>query len=395
MKTFRKLSTRRTTIFRSSRTAGAAALLLAPAVALTAQEIPRADQASQRATAHVVVYGETLWDLAQRYLGDPFLWPQIYRLNTSVVEDPHWIFPGEELRLVPAAETVQTGLPQAEPLVEQLKVEVTPPTPVAPAPPPTEMAPTIFLRDRSRRGLLMSGAGLPAHRYRPVRRGEFYSSGFLTEGQALPWVTVLGAVGRPVLRNLTASSAARIFGQVELRAPESATYQVGDSLLVARLAREVGDWGHVVVPTGIVRISSVAGTRARADVIAQFGRVADGQFALPSEPFDDPGNVVPVPIANGVMGEIVTTRDVTALSGPQDIVFIDLGRTDGVTIGDVFEVLRSRDENDTFADAPWEAVAVLQIVHVRERSASGIVVAVSDLGVEAGAPVRLVRKMPS
>jgi hypothetical protein len=48
------------------------------------------------ATVHVVVRGDTLWDLASSNLGDPYLWPQIWERN-PYIKDSHWIYPGDPI----------------------------------------------------------------------------------------------------------------------------------------------------------------------------------------------------------------------------------------------------------------------------------------------------------
>ena len=50
------------------------------------------------AQVHVVEKGDTLWDIAKSYVGNPFEWPNIWRKNPQI-EDPHWIYPGDEVSL--------------------------------------------------------------------------------------------------------------------------------------------------------------------------------------------------------------------------------------------------------------------------------------------------------
>ncbi len=47
---------------------------------------------------HVVAKGDTLWQLAAKYYGDPYLWPQIWEKN-QYIKDAHWIYPGDPLVL--------------------------------------------------------------------------------------------------------------------------------------------------------------------------------------------------------------------------------------------------------------------------------------------------------
>lgn len=63
-------------------------------------------------TTITVKAGDTLWDIAERELGDPQRWTQIWSMNSSRLirarqgvrrsyryQSPDWIFPGETLEL--------------------------------------------------------------------------------------------------------------------------------------------------------------------------------------------------------------------------------------------------------------------------------------------------------
>jgi hypothetical protein len=51
--------------------------------------------------SYVVKRGDTLWGLAQMFLRDPWLWPEIWYVNPQV-QNPHLIYPGDTLQLAVA-----------------------------------------------------------------------------------------------------------------------------------------------------------------------------------------------------------------------------------------------------------------------------------------------------
>lgn len=51
---------------------------------------------------HVVRKGDTLWHICDEYFQNPYQWPRIWSYNPEI-QNPHWIYPGDQVRLRPNA----------------------------------------------------------------------------------------------------------------------------------------------------------------------------------------------------------------------------------------------------------------------------------------------------
>jgi LysM repeat protein len=385
--------------------------ILCLVAALACAWVPAAVAQKQMPETHTVRAGDTLWDIAKQYLNDPFLWPEVYRLNTMVVEDPHWIYPGEVLRLAPSEnvsavpETVPAAPAPAEPSQQGIREApaptqvVTEPAPVAPSPfaaADTELSDTTHLFPPSRGRAMGETLSLAdAQALKPLRRGEFYSSGFLTEGDRLPFGRVLGPVIPSQIRATLGGTAPTLYSKIALEPPTGASYQVGDTLLLAAVTKPVPSYGDVVEPTGMARVTEMSQGYPIATVIAVYATISRGQVALPAEHFTDAGLVHPVAVSKGVEARVIAWPGREELKGGAEVLFLDKGKRDGVAPGDVFEVRRTPGKQPDGSVTIADVMATVQVVRVRERSATTLIVGVASPDIERGTHAVQVAKLPS
>jgi hypothetical protein len=84
--------------------------LLLPILA-NADEVQIREDAPDR---HIVVKGDTLWDISAKVFKDPWKWPEILALNKQDIKDPQWNYPGNVVYLDRRSGTLSTNPPSGD-----------------------------------------------------------------------------------------------------------------------------------------------------------------------------------------------------------------------------------------------------------------------------------------
>jgi hypothetical protein len=307
---------------------------------------------------HTVRRGDTLWDITEYYFRNPWEWPRVWSYNPEVT-NPHWIYPDDVLRLLPAGG--------------------------APVP--------------------SSGGGVSVAVRRRASAGTVYlrEQGYLDPEALRTAGEIVGSPTDHMLLTPYDQVYVRFDELEDGRAP-AGEYTVFRELAEGEesLERETGDAGTLVRILGAVRIEEWDPERsiARATLIESLEPIERG-FTVAAVPRRFTV-VPPVTSDRDLETEVVASMRPSLLVGSDQIVFVPVGEEDGVREGNRFLIVRRGDGwRRTLEDAdihdvgsavaipgapeewPEEVIAEGRVVALRPHSAGLFITSTTEV-VERG-----------
>ena len=305
----------------------------------------------------IVARGDTLWDIAARYLKSPYLWPQIWDQN-KYIKDAHWIYPGDPI-----------VLPKMAMIAEQAGQ-----APVAGGPEGLAEG----LAERGAEGALgEAGANADA--------AAAASLGPVTEEMALQCAQYvvpqredesLYLLGSELGGDKVALSDRDI---VYLNKGSNAGVKAGDLYTLHHVAYPVRHptsgkkLGTKIETTGWVKVILVQEDTACAVIERACFDIHAGDYLKPFEKVNVPMVVRRAPAeccapANGkITRHIVDLQNDLMIAGEGQFLTIDAGTDDGVAPGNVFSVYRIVYPS---VPTPRAALGEATIVSVRENTST-------------------------
>lgn len=293
-----------------------AVLLAAPAPADEVQLKP------DHPERYTVKKGDTLWDIASRFLNSPWHWPKVWKINEQI-RNPHLIYPGDVVLL-----RYIDGRPELT-VLRQEKLPLAEAPPAAPTPPPEvagidRLQPRVYLEPLGGAIPTISPDAIVPFLTNPLVVGEreLEDAGYITIG--LDDRIALGDHSEFYARGLKGDDEYfQIFRQGEpIVHPDTDEVLAYEAIYLGDAKRLVGG-----DPSKLV-VTSVKQEILPTDRLLAAPARAPLPYYYPSAP------------AKQVSGRIVTALNAVSEIGSFGIVGLTLGKRDGIEEGHVLRVMR-------------------------------------------------------
>ena len=335
--------------------------LLALAAAAAGAQVPAGplELAPDAPDRHVVVRGDTLWDISARFLRAPWRWPEIWQLNRDQIANPHLIYPGDIVYLdrSGAEPRLRLGRPVASADAGGTALGATrvQPSIRAGAGEPDAAIPTVNLAAIQvflSRPLIVDAEGLKTHpRVVATQDGRVY---------------------------LSQGDLAYVRGLPEAPGAEWHVYRPARPLLDP-VTREPLAWETLHVGTArLVRTGDPATFRIQG----ASEEIGEGDRLMPAVAAPMP-IVAPRPPERPVAGKVVSIHRGVDQVGKHGVVALSVGTREGIEVGHVLEVRltgRAIVDRETREQVrlPDEPIGQVLVFRVFDRVAYGLVVAAAQ-----------------
>jgi hypothetical protein len=318
---------------------------------------------------HVIQRGDTLWDLSGKYLESPWYWPKLWSYNPQI-ENPHWIYPGNPLRLSPAG-----GAPSQAPVrIASAADDVAPPKEIDDL--------TRGSIDRAQmlddEDTVTVGGPYKIGGARPKGPAVLRNS-FVTANQ----LTASGTVVAAFEEKMILTTGDRIYGKFQ----DPGSVEVGqkfsiyrtDGRIIHPVTGRMFGWKTVIL--GTARVTAVEPGKAASLVITYVNDgIERGDLIGPS--VDQARRPLFVRPNRSSVDAFVIGVQPSILTGAAEfnVVYLDKGKADGVDVGNTFEVVRAGDPLYEPIDRPLntpglprEVIGHVVVFDAQERASTAYV----------------------
>jgi hypothetical protein len=307
---------------------------------------------------HIIVKGDTLWDLASQYLTNPFLWPQLWDANRYIT-NPHWIYPGDPL-VIPEVDVVRE--PGEEPGA--------PGAPGAPGEEPGGVP--------GEPGAPLGPFGRPIPSLLPAyEEVSIQCAGYVADKED-ERLKVIGSEEGPGGKIALATGDI-----VYINGGTDDGVSPGDMYYVQRRTKKVsGGWN--ILRTGWVTVLATQERSAIAEITQACIDVHMEDYLLPFEQIPVP--LIPTrrevatrltPETGKIRGEIVASIEEVLTLGQGNLVGLNVGEQDGVIPGNIFTIFRY-----LYKGVQRKMLGELVILTVREKTSTAKIINSYDYIVE-------------